>query len=416
MRDQRGGVAERGGLDDLAGVAVVGGDDDQRVAVRALVVEGLLDRGVEGDGLTDLTARVRGVVLLVDRGALDLQEEALLAVLGLLVQHVERLGRHLGQVRLGGGAGGVRGALRRSGAGARRRRADPLQVHVVRGERAQDRGARGGLAQAGGVGDDLVAGRLRLVGHGLALERAGLHGLVEEDLAAAEQHVRLGLHELLGDRAGAAVDLVVDSTGGHRLRALAAAVDDVRAEHGRRRVLELGGGHVAGPVSGLLRQLQDRRHGLAVRKHRDRAVVGLAAGRPAGAGRGRVGHVFGQGRVRLLHGVGGVRAGQRQRVHGQPAVRPDLVVAGDGDLAVAHAVTDQQDDVAGGAALDGALGGPGLVLVRVTGHCHRRDRDDRDGGGREGHASSDIHTFALPHVSVRPRPSASGNAEVSVRF
>ena len=63
--------------DDLARVRVVGGDDDQRVGVAALVVQGDADRLVERDRLADLAARVGGVVLLVDRGALDLQEEAL---------------------------------------------------------------------------------------------------------------------------------------------------------------------------------------------------------------------------------------------------------------------------------------------------------------------------------------------------
>src|SRR5262245_11088523 len=63
-------------LDDLAGVAVVGRDDDERVAVRLRPLETDLDGAVELDGLADLPARVLGVVLLVDRGALDLQEEA----------------------------------------------------------------------------------------------------------------------------------------------------------------------------------------------------------------------------------------------------------------------------------------------------------------------------------------------------
>ena len=62
---------------DLAGVRVVSGDDDQGVGVRLLVVQRDADRLVEGDGLADLAAGVGGVVLLVDRGALDLQEEAL---------------------------------------------------------------------------------------------------------------------------------------------------------------------------------------------------------------------------------------------------------------------------------------------------------------------------------------------------
>jgi len=59
---------------------VVGRGHDERVGVRALVVERDADRPVEGDGLADLPARVRRVVALVDRGALHLQEEALLVL------------------------------------------------------------------------------------------------------------------------------------------------------------------------------------------------------------------------------------------------------------------------------------------------------------------------------------------------
>ena len=64
-------------------------------------VERDLDGPVELDGLADLAARVLGVVLLVDRGALDLEEEALaLVALDLGRQQVDRLGRHVRQVRL----------------------------------------------------------------------------------------------------------------------------------------------------------------------------------------------------------------------------------------------------------------------------------------------------------------------------
>ena len=56
----------RAGLDDLAGVAVVGGDDDERVGVLTLVAQSHLHRRVELDGLADLAARVGRVVLLVD--------------------------------------------------------------------------------------------------------------------------------------------------------------------------------------------------------------------------------------------------------------------------------------------------------------------------------------------------------------
>src|SRR4051812_40630498 len=48
------------------------------------------DGVVEGDRLADLPARVGGVVLLIDRGALYLQDEAVLVPL----EEMERLARH----------------------------------------------------------------------------------------------------------------------------------------------------------------------------------------------------------------------------------------------------------------------------------------------------------------------------------
>src|SRR5699024_9527736 len=63
------------GRDDLGGVGVVGGGDDQRLTVLLREVESGFDRLVEVDGLTDLPARVRLMILLVDARALDLEEE-----------------------------------------------------------------------------------------------------------------------------------------------------------------------------------------------------------------------------------------------------------------------------------------------------------------------------------------------------
>ena len=70
---------------DLRRVRVVGGDDDQRVRVRALELVGDADRVVHADQLADLAAGVGGVVALVDRGALDLQHEALRVALSSLM-------------------------------------------------------------------------------------------------------------------------------------------------------------------------------------------------------------------------------------------------------------------------------------------------------------------------------------------
>ena len=79
--------------DHLRGVRVVGGHDYERVLAVAGVVERDADGLVEGQRLTDLAADVRGVVALVDRGALDPQREAL----RVLLEQLDRLGGHLGQ-------------------------------------------------------------------------------------------------------------------------------------------------------------------------------------------------------------------------------------------------------------------------------------------------------------------------------
>ena len=231
----------------------------------------------------------------------------------------------------------------------RRRRADPLEVHVGRREQAEHRlVARLAAASPSAVGDHLVA-RSPAPARGRSCPRTGRPCTIwsQDARAAAEQHVGPVWRHLLGDRAGAAVLLGVGRAVGHVCRALAAAVDDVRGQHGRRRVGQLGGGHVAGAVAGLLGQLEDRRHRLARRaapRSRRRTTCGRSPSRcrsrPSPA-RSRAGS------GRPCHRVRRVGAGHRQRVHRQPAGRTDRVVAGDGDLAVAHAVADQQDDVAG---------------------------------------------------------------------
>ena len=51
----------------------------------------------------------------------------------------------------------------------------------------------------------------------------------------------------------------------------------------------------------------------------------------------------------------------------EEAARALLVVPGDGDLRIAHAVADQQDDVAGARAADGVPDGVGLVSAEPSG-------------------------------------------------
>ena len=86
----------------------------------------------------------------------------------------------------------------------------------------------------------------------------------------------------------------------------------------------------------------------------------------AGRARGRVGDV-----VRLavlVQRVGGVLPRQREGVEpGEEAARTLLVVAGEGDLGVAHAVTEQQDHVLGARAVDGVADRLALVAAEPAG-------------------------------------------------
>src|SRR5262245_57119194 len=107
---------------DLAGVRVVGRYVDQSPPVRPLVVQRHPDRVVERNRLADLAARVGGVVLLVDRRTLDLEEEAL-----LVLQQIQRRRRHVRQARLVGRTLVLRAGSGRVALAQRGRRATPLQ-------------------------------------------------------------------------------------------------------------------------------------------------------------------------------------------------------------------------------------------------------------------------------------------------
>ena len=98
------------------GVRVIGADHDQRVGVRGLELLGDADGVVHADQLADLATGVRGVVALVDRGALDLEHEALRVAL----QQLDGLVGHLGQRRLGAAVGRLALGRRRARAGVRR--------------------------------------------------------------------------------------------------------------------------------------------------------------------------------------------------------------------------------------------------------------------------------------------------------
>jgi hypothetical protein len=274
-------------------------------------------------------------------------------------------------------------------------RAVPLERHGAAGEEPEH-----GLlevlhrAQLRRVGNEAVALlRLRVLLHGL---RRAVEGVVVARLAAAEDHVDVVIDLLLGDRAQAAGGLgLVRAAVAGVVRALAAAQADVRGEHGGRRVGDLGSRHVAGGHAALLRELEDGPVAGVVARHLDRCaralrdalVDRLAAGRPSGAGRGRVGHVVGQvGRPGArLQRPRRLLAREREGIHSQVPAGAGVVVAGGGDLRVAHAVAEEHDHVLGLAIVD--LAGQDLHLVRsaVRGH----DRRACQAGGDDARASQD---------------------------
>ncbi len=194
-RGQAGGVGA--GLDDLAGVPVVGGDDDRGVAVLLGEAQRGLHGLVEVDGLADLAAGVGGVVLLVDARALDLQEEALRRCGA--VQQADRLAGHgrepgRGSRRAGRGwaCSGAAGG-RRTGRGGGR--AGPVDREVAVGEQPEQRRALVGGVHAGepgGVVDHAVAAGLGLVEERRPCVAAGRGGLGEGGRAAAEGDVGAG--------------------------------------------------------------------------------------------------------------------------------------------------------------------------------------------------------------------------------
>ncbi len=249
------GVARAGGrhlprVDDLRGVCVVGRDDDQRVGVVGLEVERLADGVVELEQLADLTADVGRVIALVDRRALDLQDEALVIV----VEQLDRLLGHRRQRRLVGRAIVLRAARRRRArARGRRQQHSELGRHVAGVKQAQQlraAGQRGERVHAGLVADDGVAVALRVVDD--RRRAGGGQRLLVAGTAAAEVDVEVLVDLLLGDRSEPwrRCRLGLRRTGRPRIRrSLARALRDMRARACRRRVGELRGRDVAGGLA-----------------------------------------------------------------------------------------------------------------------------------------------------------------------
>ena len=290
------GLGEDGG----AGL-VVGADDHEGVAVTLGEADGRLDGLVEVEGLLDCLGEFVGVLVLIDAGAFDHEEEALLGAGGEVVDG-----------KLGGGR------------------------EVVTAVEAD---ALGEEEQALGGGDGRVVG---VVGHGVA----AADGLLGGERTHFESVLRAGGGEGQAARREVGPDLFLEAAGGL-----------VGEEGGRGGAVEVVGGEDAAGVAQrgeLLGQVGDA---LLGRVDAEVAVVGLLARGVGGAGgRGVGGEVVG--------GLGSHEADDLEVGHRELAA---VGVHGGVDGAVAHAVADQEDDVAHAfvGAVNLEVGGVGALLGGV---------------------------------------------------
>ena len=228
-------------VENLRGVGVVGGDDHERVG-KINVLQHVGDGLIEIIGLTDLSTGIAGMILLVDRSALDLQEETvgLAGRIGIeqfecLLGHVLERGALVAEPLIVHSAHGRIGVLGRI-LGGRLRRVE-LGRHIAIAHQREYRLAFLVFKRVHGrriVFDGLVAHLLGLFPHGLTRIFAALYGLAEVLGTAADSHVGAGVEQLLGDGADAAVLLklvheatlrsIIRGTIGLALRTVAATL------------------------------------------------------------------------------------------------------------------------------------------------------------------------------------------------
>ena len=347
---------------------MVGGHDHQSVAIAAREFQRLLHRGVEIDGLADLAARVGRMIALVDRCALDLQEEPLARTALGALQQINGLGRHISQLRHLGSPLAVGRALGRrlQVPLPNRGRTAPAHRHVAVGEQAEHRLVLVGLGDSGQFrcgADNLVSAFLRLYLQRLAGVFTAGRGLTERRESAAERHVRTRGQQLLGDRSPTALcQRLVRAFLRHLLGPVAAPRGDVREQRRRGGVLDLGRGDITGGEPLRLGQLEDALVRGTLDIDTECPVVGLGTRGPTrGAGR-RIGDVVGL--AVLAQCVRAVLPGQRQRIQAfEKSTGALLIVAGNGDLGITHAVADEQNDVARLAIRDSIANRARLITV-----------------------------------------------------
>ena len=230
-------------------MSVVGGDDNQGIALFFGKFQRLLYRFVQIDGLANLTARIRRVILFIDRSTFHLQEEPLL----IAAQQIDGFFGHLRQRR----HRCIAFRVRRTGhrrlidiAVIRRLWAFPTHRHIAFREETEQRFVLIGLANGGqraGVGDDLVAAGYRLIVQRFALPFTGRRAFREGFRAAAQCYVGTGVQQLFGNRTFTALFQRVAGAffAGHA-RAVAFTRRHMRHQRSGSGVLQFRRGDVTG--------------------------------------------------------------------------------------------------------------------------------------------------------------------------
>ena len=327
---------------------------------------------------------------LVDRGALDHEEEAIVRQ----VQQRQRLGGH----RL-----------------ERRTHAESRIVHTLEGSRldrvpvgrqlqylsalpvlADPPHRQGGVSEqpqdpARGPGPDLF--QLRRVAYDPVTGRLGprehrhprVVRLCEVLEAAPEEHVDTRAGELLGNRTAPTVHLEVLGTPGragpipHVPGALAETQPDVGGEAGRCRIGDAGRGHEAGPLPGRRRHLQHGFNRLArARTRGDATTTGHHPGRQRRPAAGRISSILGGRGILLEHCQHRGGTPVRERFERKRAVRGEQVISRDRQLLVVDAVPDDEDHRPRDGWRRDLHGHPSGRCL--TGGQHRRHQDCSDGG------------------------------------
>lgn len=339
------------GRGETASLVVARGHQDGLGVALLDKVNHRLESLVVLDDLMRLGRRVVDVTSMIDTTTLDHEEEAVVAVLGLLLERPESRPGHLSQA----GVDVVQVA------------AVQLEGDVVVGEEAEEGegdllAAVESIEAAAVVGvrpAELLRGQLDHIG---VIQAAAVVGSVRQEVAAATPE-----HQVDNASQGTVADLlqrdvVVHGTG-----------QDVAGKARGGRIRQVSGDHQTRGVARPLGRLEHGAAGLVVGCHRDGAVVTLfATGERRGAGRA-IGHegVGGAGSA----GAPEVLVERQDIVDGEPVYVLSEAPC-KGERGRAHAIGDHEDEV--------ALARRGRIEARLVLVLHPYRQDDDGGRGQQG--------------------------------